>query len=141
MNVAAVQMQRGMDDCGLFTIAFALHAALGHCIEEIDFDQATMRNHLVKCFTARNFTPFTTKKVKRACSTRIINIDVFCTCQMPASYGDMVQCGVCELSRQMCWPSVTSIDCGGMELFAMLLINVGVPMNFTINSITVQLHK
>ena len=96
VNVAAVQMQRGMDDCGLFAIAFALHAALGHCIEEIDFDQATMRNHLVKCFTARKFTPFTTKKVKRACSTRIINIDVFCTCQMPASYGDMVQCGVCE---------------------------------------------
>ena len=32
----------------------------------------------------------------------------------------------------MCWPSVTSIDCGGMELFAMLLINIGVPMDFTI---------
>ncbi|KAL5475518.1 hypothetical protein EMCRGX_G025345 [Ephydatia muelleri] len=87
VNVAAVQMQRGMDDCALFVIAFALHAALGHCIEEIDFDQTTMRNHLVKCFTARKFTPSTTKKVKRACSTRIINIDVFCTCQMPASYG------------------------------------------------------
>eukprot|EP00731_Ephydatia_muelleri_P001289 Em0001g1289a len=56
--------------------------------EEIDLDQATMRNHLVVCFTARKFTPFTTKKVKRACSNRIINIDVFCTCQMPASYGD-----------------------------------------------------
>ena len=66
-------MQRGMDDCGLFAIAFALHSALGHCIEEIDFDQATMRNHLVKCFTARKFTPFTTKKVKRACSTRIMS--------------------------------------------------------------------
>ena len=96
VNVAAVQMQRGMDGCGLFAIAFAMHSALGHCIEEIDFDQATMRNHLVKCFMARKFTPFTTKKVKRVCSTRIINIDVFCTCQMPAYYGDMVQCGVCE---------------------------------------------
>ena len=45
VNVAAVKMQRGTDDCGLFAIAFALHAALGHCIEEIDLDQATMRNH------------------------------------------------------------------------------------------------
>ena len=38
---------------------------------------------------------------------------------------------VCSVvSRQMCWPSVTSVDSGGMELFTMLLINVGVPMNF-----------
>ena len=25
-----------------------------------------------------------------------MNIDVFCSCQMPATYGDIVQCGLCE---------------------------------------------
>ena len=56
-----------------------MHAALGYCLEEIEFDQATMRNHLLKCFTTRNFTPFPTKKVRIACHTRIMNIDVFCS--------------------------------------------------------------
>ena len=96
VNVASVQKLCGSDDCGVFAIVFALHAALGHCLEEIEFDQATMRNHLLKCFTTRNFTPFPTKKVKRACDTRIMNINVFCSCQMPDTYGDMVQCGLCE---------------------------------------------
>ncbi|KAL5506012.1 hypothetical protein EMCRGX_G007571 [Ephydatia muelleri] len=62
VNFATVQKQRGSDDCGFFAIAFALHAALGHCLEEIEFDQATMRDHLLKCYTTRNFTPFPTKK-------------------------------------------------------------------------------
>ena len=25
-----------------------------------------------------------------------MNVDVFCSCRMPATYGDMVQCGLCE---------------------------------------------
>ena len=87
MNVATVQKQRGSDDCGVFAIAFALHAALGHCLEKMKFDQATMRDHLLKCYTTRNFTPFPTKKVKRARHTLIMNIDVFCSCQMPDTYG------------------------------------------------------
>ena len=96
VNVATVQKQCGSDNCGVFAIAFALHSALGHCLEEIEFDQATMQNHLLKCFTTRNYTPFPTRKVKRACHTRIMNVDVFCSCRMPATYGDMVQCGLCE---------------------------------------------
>eukprot|EP00731_Ephydatia_muelleri_P032772 Em0024g316a len=96
VNVATIQKQRGSDDCGVFAIAFALHAALGHCLEEIEFDQATMRDHLLKCYTTRNFTSFPTKKVKRASHTLIMNIDVFCSCQMPDTYGDMMQCGLCE---------------------------------------------
>ena len=80
-----VQKQHGSDDRGVFAIAFALHAALGHCLEEIEFDQVTMQNHLLKCFTTRNVTPVPTKKVKRACHTLIMNIDVFCSCD---TYGD-----------------------------------------------------
>ena len=131
MNVATVQKQHGSDDCGGFAIAFALHAALGHCLEEIEFDQATMQDHLLKCYTTRNFTPFPTKKVKRAHHTLIMNIDVFCSCQMPDTYGDMVQCGLCEQwFHIVCWPPLSSIKCRRMELFT-LYINLGVLMNFT----------
>ena len=42
VNVATVQKQHGSDDCGVFVIAFALHAALGYCLEKIEFDQSTM---------------------------------------------------------------------------------------------------
>ena len=96
VNVATVQRQHGSDDCGLFAIAFALHAALGQCLEETEFVQVDMRNHLLKCFTARKFTPFSTSIVRRECNPRIIQLNVFCCCQMPATYGDMVQCGRCE---------------------------------------------
>ena len=67
VNVATVQKQHGSDDCDddwVFAIAFALNAALGHCLEEIEFDQATMRNHFLKCFTTRNFTPISNRKSK-----------------------------------------------------------------------------
>ena len=96
VNVATVQKQRGSDDCGVFAIAFALHAALGHCLEEIEFDQATMRDHLLKCYTTRNFTSFPTKNSNIIAAQPIMNINVFCSCLMPDTYGDMVQCGLCE---------------------------------------------
>ena len=53
-------------------------------------------SHWVTSARLRNFTPFPTKKVKRARHTLIMNIDVFCSCQMPDTYGDMVQCGLCK---------------------------------------------
>ena len=62
VNVAAVQMQHGMDDCNSLRIAFCFQ--LSHCIEEIDFDQATMRNHLVKCFTASIYHKESQKSVQ-----------------------------------------------------------------------------
>ena len=62
VNVATVQKQRGSVDCGGFAITFALHAALGHCLEEIEFDQATMRNRLLKCFTTLLLPPGKSKE-------------------------------------------------------------------------------
>ena len=46
-------MLRIRKDCGIFAIAFTLHAALGHCVGEIT-DQDKMRNNLLECFKARN---------------------------------------------------------------------------------------
>ena len=106
-----------------------MHAALGHCLEEIEFDQATMRDHHLKCYTTRNFTPFPTKIVKRAHHILIMNIDVFCSCQMPDTYGAVWSLRT-VVSYQVCWPPLSSIKCRRMELFT-LYINLGVLMNFT----------
>ena len=60
-----VQQQKGIDDCGLFAIAFALHLALGHDVAKIVFAQSEMRSHLVKCYQMGYFEPFPHKKVDR----------------------------------------------------------------------------
>ena len=56
--------------------------------------QSKMRNHLLQCFKTRKLTPFPTvdkKARKRAESYFEVKVDVFCTCMMPDTYGDMVQ--------------------------------------------------
>lgn len=60
------------NDCGLFTIAFALHVALGQCVGDITFDQN--KKHLLKCFKARKRTLFPTvdKKKFRKIQQRLI---------------------------------------------------------------------
>ena len=45
-----VQQQSGSTDCGLFSIAFAYHAAIGDNLRTLIFDQGRMRSHLLSCF-------------------------------------------------------------------------------------------
>lgn len=53
-----VQQQRGGTDCGVFAIAFAVHLAFGDNLATLQFDQALMRRHLLKCFQKKEMTPF-----------------------------------------------------------------------------------
>ena len=39
IHIPSVMQQDGANDCGLFAIALALHAALGDKVEELEFDQ------------------------------------------------------------------------------------------------------
>ena len=99
VHIPQVQRQSGSNDCGVFAIAFALHAALGQCIGELTFDQSKMRKHLLECFEAGILTPFPIvekKATKQAESCFKEKIEVFCTCMMPETYGDMVQCCTCQ---------------------------------------------
>ena len=51
VHIPHIQRQCGSNDCGVFAIAFALHAAaLGQCVGDIKFDQSKMRNQLLQCF-------------------------------------------------------------------------------------------
>ena len=59
--VPPVQQQIGKDDCGAFAIAFAVHLLLGEKLEEVEFDQSQMRQHLLICFKERRFSAFPTK--------------------------------------------------------------------------------
>ena len=43
VDIPSIQQQKGNSDCGVFAIAFAVHAALGNTIEEIEFNQHEMR--------------------------------------------------------------------------------------------------
>ena len=54
IHVPHVQQQQGTRDCGLFAIAFALHAALGQDVLSLEFDQSA------KCFSKKLLTPFPT---------------------------------------------------------------------------------
>lgn len=49
VHIPPVQQQQGVDNCGIFAIAFALHALLGDKMEETEFDQHQMRAHLLDC--------------------------------------------------------------------------------------------
>ncbi len=92
------QKQRGGSDCGVFAIAFALHAAMGQNISLLEFDQLKMRSHLLKCLQEQIFTPFPVldTRSKRPEKVNIKDIYVYCVCLMPDTYGDMVQCDICH---------------------------------------------
>ena len=67
-------------------------------LEHLEFDQTRMRNHLLQCFRKRELVQFPTI---RKCSRRnnhfpYREVEVFCSCLMPESYGDMIQCDKCE---------------------------------------------
>ncbi len=57
-----MQQQDGASDCGLFAIAFAVHAALGDNVSQVTFDQPQMRKHSIKCFMNKKMLPFPTLK-------------------------------------------------------------------------------
>ena len=55
IHIPSVMQQDGANDCGLFAIAFALHAALG---EELEFNQCAMRKHVLECLLNDCFMRF-----------------------------------------------------------------------------------
>jgi hypothetical protein len=53
INCPSVQQQkRGSMNCGVFTIAYAYHAARGDDVSKLKLDESRMRNHLLNCYKA-----------------------------------------------------------------------------------------
>ena len=81
-------------------IAFAVHLLLGEKLEEVEFDQSQMRQHLLICFKERRFSAFPTKWKSGSRSRHFPyrEIELYCTCLMPETYRDsMIECEGCEL--------------------------------------------
>ena len=56
-----VQKQHGINDCGLFAIAFATYLAFGNdpkALETHQFKQTNLRSHLISCLEQKHFTQF-----------------------------------------------------------------------------------
>ena len=98
LSIPSVQQQVGANDCGLIAIAFAVHAANEDNVQEIEFDQAQMRGHLVKCFTKKKMLPFPTLDVRRPRRSLFPGreIELLCFCLMPETYDDMIECDNCS---------------------------------------------
>ena len=93
-------MQQGVADCGVYAIAYAFHAARGDSLEDIEFEQDKMQQHLARCLTKQKLTPF--PHSQRRARVPLYpwfpyqEIEVFCTCEMPECLDNMIQCDGCE---------------------------------------------
>ena len=99
VHIPPTQQQNGGSDCGIYAIAFALHAALGDDVKVLEFDQPQIRAHLLNCFRKKELTRILTIKKCTGRSNHFPHqeIELYCSCLMPETYGDMVQCDKCEL--------------------------------------------
>ena len=58
LSVVPIQQQEGANNCGVFAIAAAYHAAARGDLGSMVFDEGKMRNHLIKCFEQGRLTRF-----------------------------------------------------------------------------------
>ena len=94
-----VPVQAGMNDCGLFAIAFATALALGMRPEEFQFNQHEMRKHLCRCFEKGRMEMFPVVRQRRLRKKMIRStqkVPVFCKCRMPVMGERMVECTTCK---------------------------------------------
>ena len=98
VQILQVQQQRGPDDCGLYSIAFALEVCEGNDPQSVEFSQHLMRSHLYNCLQHMKLTPFPKQSIRSIYSkVNIFHIEIFCHCRMPEEADtDMVECTVCE---------------------------------------------
>ena len=111
IKVPAVQQQRGKVDCGVFAVAYAFHAARGDDLRAIEFQQDRMRSHLLQCFKNKRLSPFPhTIRDQPWLQTAFPwhEIEIFCSCNLPEVYDNMVQCDQCEDWFHLCCEGLKS---------------------------------
>ena len=65
-----VQQQLNATDCGIFSIAFAYHLAIGDELSNLDFSDEDMRQHLLECFNSEELRFFPLKSFGVHCSKK-----------------------------------------------------------------------
>ena len=88
--------QAGVNDCGLFAIAYARALCFGKSPGKYRFNQKLFRNHLLTCLEREHFSTFPViKERKRGDIINVErNIKVYCYCRMPEII-PMVRCHSC----------------------------------------------
>ena len=94
---ANVQWQSGVNDCGLFAIAFATSICSGEDPTTITFRQEDMRSHLLSCIQTSKLTGFPPRNTRRRSKPiRKENVHVFCVCRLIDDGTPMVECSSCQ---------------------------------------------
>ena len=62
VSAMPMQQQTGSTDCGLFSIAAAVHACLGESEFDLSISQEDMRPHLPECFQQQKIAVFPSSK-------------------------------------------------------------------------------
>jgi hypothetical protein len=93
------QQEKDSNNCGLFSIAAAYHAAKGNDIAAIVFNEKGMRSHLIHCLERQKLTAFPKSRKVGGVSRpepQHVCILVYCQCQRPDSFDTMIQCDKCD---------------------------------------------
>ena len=97
VKAVPMQQQTGSTDCGLFSIAAAVHVALGDSMADTSFAQEKLRDHLIHCFQQQQISFFPTAETSSKNKLKHLFVHLYCTCLMPVSYNTrMIQCDRCE---------------------------------------------
>ena len=96
VSIANVTKQSGINDCGLFAIAYCTSIAHEQNPSSVVYNQAAMRLHLYKCFEQGKIESFPIIRTKRPGNSNLIHIDVFCYCRCPDNGSQMVCCDSCK---------------------------------------------
>ena len=83
VNKVPVQQQHGSVDCGLFAIANIIALCFGYEPNKILFRQDRIRNHLISCLQAGQFSMFPFDVNTRPKRNKTQKIRVYCTCRCP----------------------------------------------------------
>ena len=91
IKVPTVQQQFGSCDSGIFAIAFTLHLAMGDDPQHILFEHSYMRSQKKDGTISTQDGRFRIQ-TENAPFFPVVTLDFFCTCHMPETYDDMVEC-------------------------------------------------
>ena len=110
------QLQRGINDRGLFALAYAASLCSGEDPTVVSYIQHRFRKHLLHCFEEKIMTPFPkrTRQKKKLPLRSSRTFSIYCICRLPES-GRMIMCDSCHewfhsvCSTSPCMPKWTVI--------------------------------
>ena len=95
-----VHRQKGPNDCGVFAVVYAASLCLNEEPSNLSFNQSALRQHLIQCLEAGEFSSFPVLDLKRRHGFKVNSrqaVKVYCTCRLPKlSEIPMICCSTCH---------------------------------------------